>query len=242
MRLSSTLMAVKISRPSGTWTMPRPTMSSTRRRPMSSPSNTMRPALAADQAGDAVERRGLAGAVGAEQAHDLPGLDLQRHVLQRRDLAVGGMQAVDAKHRPASRDRPRSRADRCGSRSGEPSAIFWPKFSTVIRSATDMTSCITCSTSTMVTLCGAHEIEQQRVDERDLAVAQAGRRLVEQQQARRAGERAREVEQLLAAEIELAGEACRARARGRSGRGCRRQSRSACASTRLRRGLGPNGT
>ena len=52
----------------------------------------------------------------------------------------------------------------------------------------------------------AHQVEQERIDEGDFAVAQAGGRLVEQQKPRVAGERAREVEQLLPAEIELAGE------------------------------------
>ena len=51
----------------------------------------------------------------------------------------------------------------------------------------------------------AREVDQQRVERRDLAVAQAGRRLVEQQQLRLRGERAREVEHLLMPEIELLG-------------------------------------
>ena len=51
----------------------------------------------------------------------------------------------------------------------------------------------------------AREIDQQRVERRDLAVAQAGGRLVEQQQLRLRGERAREVEHLLVPEIELLG-------------------------------------
>src|SRR6266481_3308825 len=51
------------------------------------------------------------------------------------------------------------------------------------------------------------QVEQELVDEGYLAVAQAGGRLVEQQEPRFAGQRTRKVEQLLPAEIELARQA-----------------------------------
>ena len=42
----------------------------------------------AEEAGDRAQRRGLAGAVGAEQRDDLPGLDRERDALHRGDHAV----------------------------------------------------------------------------------------------------------------------------------------------------------
>ena len=88
----------KISRPSGTCTMPRATMPVDRKAAEILALEPDAPAGQRHDAGDAVERRGLAGAVGAEQAHDLAGRDGERHVLERADLAV------------ARRDGPRAQA------------------------------------------------------------------------------------------------------------------------------------
>ncbi len=75
----------------------------------------------------------------------LPLSTLQRHALQRFDLAVGGDEVGDVEHRVSSRRRRGAeiglahRGSACTS-AGVPSAIFWPKLSTAMRSATDMTS------------------------------------------------------------------------------------------------------
>ena len=53
--------------------------------------------------------------------------------------------------------------------------------------------------------CFAREIDEQRVERGDLAIAQTGRRLVEQDELGFCGECAREVEHLLVSEIELSG-------------------------------------
>ncbi len=47
------------------------------------------------QARDRQQRGGLAGAVGAEQGHDLAGVDVQRQVAQHGDAAVAGVEAVE---------------------------------------------------------------------------------------------------------------------------------------------------
>ena len=201
----------------------------------SSPSKRMRPTVERHDAGNAVERRGLAGAVRAQQADDLAGRDGERDAFERADRAVARGDGLELKHARPCRDRPRSPAGRCGSRLGVPSAIFWPKLSTVMRSATAMTSCITCSTSTMVMLLLAREIDQQRV-ERRRSRGCAGRR-----PARRAaagfgfgGERAREVEHLLVAEIELARPAVAVAHAARCARAARRPRERLRARRRLR--------
>src|SRR5262249_38151256 len=103
-----------------------------------------------DQAQDALEHRGLAGAVAPEEGQDLAALDLQRHALQHVDEAVVGVDALEAQdHR---RD---PRYARCTSRfsrtsSGVPSAISSPNAITEIRSEIDITIRILCSMSRIV--------------------------------------------------------------------------------------------
>jgi hypothetical protein len=46
------------------------------------------------------QQRGLAGAVGADQRHDLAGLDLEVDAAQRLDAPVAGEQALDRQHQP----------------------------------------------------------------------------------------------------------------------------------------------
>ena len=61
-----------------------------------------------DQPGDRTQRRALAGAVGADQGDELPGLDLQRNAAQRGDAAIAAHHVADLKHvPPPARDRPR---------------------------------------------------------------------------------------------------------------------------------------
>ena len=52
----------------------------------------------AEQAGDQRDRRGLAGAVGAEDADDLAGADLERHAVHGAQRAEGLPQAADLEH------------------------------------------------------------------------------------------------------------------------------------------------
>ena len=90
-------------------------------------------------------QRGLAGAVGAEQAGDAALAGGERDALQRLDLAVGGGDVVDLEHRAdLSRSpvpsRPRAPAGSAWTSAGVPSAIFWPKLSTAMRSVTAITS------------------------------------------------------------------------------------------------------
>ncbi len=47
---------------------------------------------------DRADQRGLAGAVGAEQAGDAAGLDRERDALQHVGLVVGGVDALDFEH------------------------------------------------------------------------------------------------------------------------------------------------
>ena len=58
--------------------------------------------LGADQAGDRVQDRGLAGAVCADQRDDLTFLDLEAHVLERVDRVVIDVDIFDDKHVYAS--------------------------------------------------------------------------------------------------------------------------------------------
>ena len=58
-----------------------------------------RPGGRAQQSGDRAQRRGFAGPVGADQRHDLPGLDGQVDPLQRVDRAVVDVQVMNLKER-----------------------------------------------------------------------------------------------------------------------------------------------
>ena len=58
-------------------------------------------------AGDGFQERGLAGAVGAEDRHDLAPVDTERDAVERAMQAIGQAEIVDLKHRrPLRRDRP----------------------------------------------------------------------------------------------------------------------------------------
>ena len=64
---------------------------------------------ARQQAGDRLQERALAGAVGAEQGHDLAGADREVDAVQHADLAVAGRQAADLEQRFDHRVRRRGR-------------------------------------------------------------------------------------------------------------------------------------
>ena len=133
----ATVSRLKMRRPSGTWAMPRATIvvRAARRRATRALEAHVAPARA-QQAGDRLQRRRLARAVGAEEGDDLALADRERDALEGADLAVAdvrGRRPQASRHSPRSRpapaparDRPRSRAGRAGCRAGGPSAIFSP--------------------------------------------------------------------------------------------------------------------
>ena len=58
-------------------------------------------------AGDGFQERSLAGAVGAEDRHDLTPVDKERDTVECAVQAIGQAEIVDLKHRrPLRRDRP----------------------------------------------------------------------------------------------------------------------------------------
>ena len=88
MMFSLTVRPGNTRRPSGTWAMPSRTIASGPRPAIGLPSNRISPAAGFGQPRDGAQRGGLAGAVGAEQRHDLPFVDVERDAAQRFDLAV----------------------------------------------------------------------------------------------------------------------------------------------------------
>ena len=62
----------------------------------SRPSNVIEPVRRADDAHDRFERRRLAGAVAAEQGHDLARVNLEVDAVQDVRFAVPGVQVLDA--------------------------------------------------------------------------------------------------------------------------------------------------
>ena len=151
----------------------------------------------------------LPGAVGAEERHDALLRDAEADVRKRFDAAVRCRHVGELDH--VSHGRPPC-VPRYASMTrgwfftsvGVPSAIFSPKLSTVIRSEIDMTSCITCSTRRMVMPRDLLRSVKKLVQALDLARAEAGGGLVEKKKPRRNRERARHLQQLLAAEVEAA--------------------------------------
>ena len=101
--------------------------------------------LGAHQARDCLERRGLAGAVGAQQRHDLAAPHFEVNAAQRVDLAIGAFDTfkpeknfgVRCQVRPPRlrrRDRPRSPWDSLWISLAVPSAIMTPWSRTLTRS------------------------------------------------------------------------------------------------------------
>ena len=92
-RLSSTVISTKIRRPSSTWRTPSRTIRSGRIRASGRSSSVTRAlgdlgVVDLQQAGHAPEQGGLAGAVGAEQRHDLAVRDAQAHPAQGQHHVV----------------------------------------------------------------------------------------------------------------------------------------------------------
>ena len=113
---------------------------------------------------------------------------------------------------------------------GVPSAIFWPKLSTAMRSVTAITSSMWCSISSTVTPL-SRTLTDALVELLDLLRVHAGGRLVEQQQLGLGGERAGKLEAALLAEGQVGGELVALVRRGRR--------TPACAPMRSRSALQP---
>jgi hypothetical protein len=88
-----------------------------------------------------------------------------------------------------------------------PSAIFLPKFSATTWSDTLITRLMWCSTSSTVMPSRSRMSRISSAERRQLLVVEAGGGLVEQQQLRLGGQRARQLDALLDAEGQVAGRA-----------------------------------
>ena len=148
------------------------------------------------EAHDALDRRGLPGAVAAEQRHRLAFAHLERDVVQDVALAVEGIDAEEAEDGLAGRglgslddfderlaltaqvDPLHFRVPRTSS--GAPSTSTAPSFITVIRSANANTRSMSCSTSSTA-ICAARRSTSPTTRSRS-AAAGPGQRLVQQQE------------------------------------------------------------
>ena len=116
-----------------------------------SPSKVMRPGAGAEQPADGLQRGGLAGAVGADQADQLALADLERDALQRRRAGRSRRATPSSRAWAAPlRDRRGSPRDRARISAGAPAAIIRPWFSTRMRSEMPITRRMSCSTSNTV--------------------------------------------------------------------------------------------
>ena len=94
-RFSPTVRSRKIRRCSGTSASPARTRRAGSAPVTSTPSRQHPPRRRADQPGDRVEQRRLAGAVGSDEGDELAGTDVDRHVVERDDGAVARGQPLD---------------------------------------------------------------------------------------------------------------------------------------------------
>src|SRR5262249_56716389 len=106
------------------------------------------------EAHDRAQRRRLARAVAPEQHGDLPRRHRERHVAQHVTLAVKRLQRV---HREQHGQSSPPRYAFCTSAFARisadvPSAMSWPKCSTLMRSARSKTTSMSCSTRMVVSL------------------------------------------------------------------------------------------
>src|SRR5204863_3345646 len=108
-----------------------------------------RPGGRSQEATDGVQRAALAGTVGSDQRDDLSGADRKRDAPHGFDVSVRDAQIAHFEER-AHAPSPRYAAMTAGSfatSAGVPRAITLPKFNTVIRSHTSITSRTLCSMS-----------------------------------------------------------------------------------------------
>src|SRR5581483_4326821 len=123
------------------------------------PAQPHRSAPRPHDAQDRLQRRRLARGVAAEQADELPLVDVDREALQDVDLAVVGVDRVEleqglgGRHFFAISPRPRYASTTRGSVatwSNEPSAILTPWSSATTRSEIPSTTCMSCSITRIV--------------------------------------------------------------------------------------------
>ena len=100
---SSTVIDAKICRPSGTWIRPRPTSACGVRAAVGDAAVADGALDLGQHPADRLEQRGLAGAVGADDAHGLAGSDLERDIAHRAQVAVVGrhLSAATGRAQPA---------------------------------------------------------------------------------------------------------------------------------------------
>ena len=159
-RLSSTVMRGNSRRFSGTCAMPSSRMRCAGVVSRSAPSMPMAPSRGPDQTGDHAHQRGLAGAVGTDDADRLAGVDLQRHAEQRLERSVAGVDVAQRQHQARAcrglhrvrvgaeidLDDPWIGRDFGGQSLGDLS----PWSSTITRSTTRISTPMMCSTQMMV--------------------------------------------------------------------------------------------
>src|SRR6185312_2030287 len=100
-----------------------------------------------------VEQGRLASSVGTDQSDDLPGRDLEVDRKQGLKISITAACAAHISDGVGHASMPIYTRRTSGSAItslGAPSAIFWPKLRTMIRSATDIIACRTCSIQTIV--------------------------------------------------------------------------------------------
>src|SRR5262249_54614813 len=114
------------------------------------------PGGGAEDARDHAQRRGLAGAVGADERHDLALVHRERHAEERLEITVEGGDIGELEQRPHLTTSlyfaPRYASitsGLCTTSVGVPAAMRTPWSSTTTRCATFMTTCMTCSTPPM---------------------------------------------------------------------------------------------
>ncbi len=226
-RFSARSCRGKSRRPSGLCAIPLLTIAcGARARDVARPGSGSRPA--ADGSSPLIARSvvRLAGAVRADQRHDLAGADRERDALERVDRRRSRRGCPPARGRGTGpswsrssgrrrfRGTPRSPSGPPGSRAGVPSAIFAPYSSTVMRSRDAHHDLMSCSIRSTVRPFSSRTRRTKAREVRALLRVHPGRRLVEEQQLRLRRERPRDLEPALVAVREGARPARRAR-RGR---------------------------
>ena len=149
------------------------------------------------RAGDGAQKRGLAGAVGADQRDRLALLDAEADAAHGLELAVAASSpSTESSVTPRlRRDRPRSRADRPSRFAAAPSAMMRPASMQTRRSATLSRMCTMCSIQT-IAMPRRFQFEDDVDQFVRLGVGQAAADLVEQQHGGAGRERAGEFEPL----------------------------------------------
>ena len=106
-RLSSTVMRLRIARPSGTWLMPSATILCGGRRTMLSPSKSIVPAVGRISPEMVFSSVVLPAPLAPISVTIWPCSIVERDVVQHLDLAVAGAQALDRQHAHSCTSSPR---------------------------------------------------------------------------------------------------------------------------------------